>query len=135
MANRTVDALGFDRFQIAAIRRAYDNNKILYKKMDSIAAKIQALGVDYDSLEEQAKTWEAPARTISFQVLGVELSPREILAAHADPDAFFAAHPELHSPQAVPEEESAPAEEEVVEQEITDLEPVNELPSEDPFNV
>ena len=37
--NKKVDALGFDRFQIASVRRAFQSNALTYKKMDGIAAK------------------------------------------------------------------------------------------------
>lgn len=122
---KSVDALGFDRFQIAAIRRAYDSNKRLYKQMDTLTERIKALAAQYANLEEQAKTWEAPARTISMQVLGVELSPREILAAHADPQAFFEQHPELATQEPVVTDEPEG-------QETPSSEP--EVPEEDPFN-
>ena len=92
--NKKVDALGFDRFQIASVRRAFQSNALTYKKMDGIAAKIKELGAQYDALEAQTQAWEAPAKQISKEVLGIELNSRQILAAHENPEAFFAEHPE-----------------------------------------
>lgn len=115
MVNTTkkVDALGFDRNQIAAIRRAYLSNKTIYKKMDAISEKIKTLVAQYDALEEQSKAWDAPARKISLEVLGKEMTSREILAAHENPEAYLASRDaETCEPQ--PAEEAPTPDEEPV---------------------
>lgn len=133
--NKKVDALGFDRFQIASVRRAFQSNALTYKKMDGIAAKIKELGAQYDALEAQTQAWEAPAKQISKEVLGIELNSRQILAAHENPEAFFAEHPELKPAAEQPEE--TPASEEVKEapaEEAAPEAPAAETPeSPDPF--
>ena len=138
MANsKKVDALGFDRFQIASVRRAFQSNALTYKKMDGIAAKIKELGAQYDALEAQTQAWEAPAKQISKEVLGIELNSRQILAAHENPEAFFAEHSELKPAAEQPEE--TPANEETKEapaEEAAPEAPAAETPeSPDPFGV
>lgn len=136
--NKKVDALGFDRFQIASVRRAFQSNALTYKKMDGIAAKIKELGAQYDALEAQTQAWEAPAKQISKEVLGIELNSRQILAAHENPEAFFAEHPELKPAAEQPEDvnEGGPAEgvKEAPAEEAAPEAPAAETPeSPDPF--
>lgn len=136
--NKKVDALGFDRFQIASVRRAFQSNALTYKKMDGIAAKIKELGAQYDALEAQTQAWEAPAKQISKEVLGIELNSRQILAAHENPEAFFAEHPELKPAAEQPEDvnEGGPAGEvkEAPAEEAAPEAPAAETPeSPDPF--
>ena len=138
--NKKVDALGFDRFQIASVRRAFQSNALTYKKMDGIAAKIKELGAQYDALEAQTQAWEAPAKQISKEVLGIELNSRQILAAHENPEAFFAEHPEL-KPAAEQQEETpadggdnaAPAEEAPAEEAAPETPAAGSGESPDPF--
>lgn len=140
--NKKVDALGFDRFQIASVRRAFQSNALTYKKMDGIAAKIKELGAKYDALEAETQAWEAPAKQISKEVLGIELNSRQILAAHENPEAFFAEHPELKPVTEQPEEtpvndneggDAAPAEEVPVEEAAPEAAAADPGESPDPF--
>jgi len=113
IVTKKVDALGFDRNQIASIRRAYASNKMNYKKMDVISEKIQELYKKYEALEKMTESWDAPAKQLSKEILGVELTSREILAAHENPEEFFASHPRQSSgeDEAAPVDEPVPAEE------------------------
>ena len=113
MANqpaKQVDVLGFDRMEIANVRRSYGANKVNYSKLNKLYEKAAALKSQIDSLLEQIKVWDAPARALALEKVGVELSSEEILLAHTEPEKFFEVHPEL-------KREEAPAE---VTQETTD---------------
>ena len=106
MANQNakqVDVLGFDRMEIANVRRAYGANKVNYGKLNKLYEKATALKGQIDSLLEQIKVWDAPARALALEKVGVELSSEEILLAHTEPEKFFEIHPEL-------KREAAPAE-------------------------
>jgi hypothetical protein len=110
MANqpaKQVDVLGFDRMEIANVRRCYGANKVNYSKLNKLYEKATALKDAIDSLTESIKVWDAPARKLALEKVGVELSSEEILLAHTEPAKFFELHPELRPAQ--PEE--APAEE------------------------
>lgn len=98
MANQNakqVDALGFDRMEIANVRRSYGANKVNYSKLNKLYEKAAALKGQIDSLTEQIKVWDAPARALALEKVGVELSSEEILLAHTEPEKFFEIHPEL----------------------------------------
>ena len=132
MVNKKVNALGFDRFQIASIRRAYQNNAQVYKKMDTISNKVKELADKYNALEAETLAWEAPAKQLSKDVLGIELTSREILYFSEHPEEFFEKHPEVRD--AAPTEEApveaqpeAPAEESAEAPEPAE-------PIADPFN-
>lgn len=120
MANQNakqVDVLGFDRMEIANVRRSYGANKVNYSKLNKLYEKAAALKSQIDSLNEQIKVWDAPARALAKEKVGVELSSEEILLAHTEPDKFFEVHPELKRDDANPTEggdgtlQEAPAEE------------------------
>ena len=109
MANQTakqVDVLGFDRMEIANVRRSYGANKVNYSKLNKLYEKAAALKSQIDSLNEQIKVWDTPVRALALLKVGVELSSEEILLAHNEPEKFFELHPELK-----PEEPMAEAEE------------------------
>ena len=115
MANTTakqVDVLGFDRMEIANVRRAYGANKVNYSKLNKLYEKATELKTKIDSLKEAIKVWDAPARKLALEKVGVELSSEEILIAHADPEKFFQLHPELRR-EAVVEERQEDIEAEV----------------------
>lgn len=106
MANtnaKQVDVLGFDRMEIANVRRAYGANKVNYSKLNKLYEKAAALKTQIDSLLEAIKTWDAPARNLAKEKLGVELSSEEILLAHIEPEKFFEIHPELKPEEPVAE--------------------------------
>ena len=106
MANtaKQTDILGFDRMEIANVRRSYAANKVNYTKLNKLYEKAGALKEAIDSLNEQIKVWDAPARALALEKVGVELTSEEILLAHTDPDKFYEIHPELK-----PAEESGTA--------------------------
>lgn len=98
MANQTakqVDVLGFDRMEIANVRRSYGANKVNYSKLNKLYEKASVLKLAIDTLLEQIKVWDAPARALALEKVGVELSSEEILLAHTEPEKFFEIHPEL----------------------------------------
>lgn len=106
MANqpaKQVDVLGFDRMEIANVRRSYGANKVNYSKLNKLYEKATALKGQIDSLLEQIKVWDAPARALALEKVGVELSSEEILLAHTEPEKFFEVHPELRRAAAVEE--------------------------------
>lgn len=106
MANTTVkqvDALGFDRMEIANVRRAYGANKVNYTKLNKLYEKAKALKEQIDAVNEAIKVWDAPARKLAVEKVGVELSSEEILIAHTEPEKFFQLHPELRRETVVEE--------------------------------
>ena len=106
MANtnaKQVDVLGFDRMEIANVRRSYGANKVNYSKLNKLYEKATALKGQIDSLLEQIKVWDAPARALALEKVGVELSSEEILLAHTEPEKFFEVHPELRRETVVEE--------------------------------
>lgn len=110
MANtnaKQVDVLGFDRMEIANVRRAYGANKVNYSKLNKLYEKAAALKTQIDNLLEAIKTWDAPARNLAKDKLGVELSSEEILLAHTEPAKFFELHPELKREEPVAEDAEA----------------------------
>lgn len=108
---KKVDALGFDKFELANIKRCAAANKSNYKKIDAIKEKILKLGKDLEAAEALADTWDAPAKQMSKDKLGVELSAREIVYYHNNPEQLYADFPELaasepeNAPEAAPEED------------------------------
>jgi len=94
MAKQT-DTLGFDRMEIANVRRSYAANKVNYTKLNKLYEKAAALKSQVDALKEIIKTWDAPARALALEKVGVELTSEEILIAHSNPEKFFEIHPEL----------------------------------------
>lgn len=140
---KKVDALGFDRFQIAQARRAYQSNSLLYKKMDNIAKKILELNDQFETIKSQTAAWEAPVKEMTLNVLGIELTSRELIEAHNNPQQFAEVHPELAGKinlgltDVLPEEENVP---EVPENEQEDesanigKEPEVGQENENPFN-
>lgn len=108
---RKVDALGFDKFEIANIRRCAAANKANYKKIDSIKEKILQYGKMLDSAEALAETWDAPAKQMSKEKLGVELTAREIMFFHDNPEKLYEVYPqaaaqfEQEAPVEIPEAE------------------------------
>lgn len=94
ITTKKVDALGFDKWQIADIKRAYRSNAMSYNKMKRLKDKIDALIDEYNSIEAQTFAWEGPVKVISNNVLGIELTSLEILRFHEHPEEFYAAHPE-----------------------------------------
>ena len=118
MANanaKQVDVLGFDRMEIANVRRAYGANKVNYSKLNKLYEKATELKTKIDALKEAIKVWDAPARALAMEKIGVELSSEEILLAHTDPEKFFQIHPELKRES----EETVAQTEEVQEEDAT----------------
>lgn len=118
---KNVDALGFDKWQIADVRRAYASNKATYTKLKRVSDKITALGAEYDGLMSQLEAWEGPVKIITQKVLGIDLTSQEVLAYHANPNQFALDYPDhpksaellaaAGTPATEPETtESAPAE-------------------------
>ena len=106
MANanaKQVDVLGFDRMEIANVRRAYGANKVNYSKLNKLYEKATELKTKIDAIKEAIKVWDAPARALALEKVGVELSSEEILIAHTDPEKFFHLHPELRRETVVEE--------------------------------
>lgn len=106
MANQNakqVDVLGFDRMEIANVRRAYGANKVNYSKLNKLYEKATELKAKIDATKEAIKVWDAPARALAMEKVGVELSSEEILLAHTDPEKFFQLHPELRRETVVEE--------------------------------
>lgn len=106
MANtnaKQVDVLGFDRMEIANVRRAYGANKVNYSKLNKLYEKATELKPKIDALKEAIKVWDAPARALAMEKVGVELSSEEILLAHTEPEKFFQIHPELRRETVVEE--------------------------------
>lgn len=106
MANanaKQVDVLGFDRMEIANVRRAYGANKVNYSKLNKLYEKATELKTKIDALKEAIKVWDAPARALAMEKVGVELSSEEILLAHTEPEKFFQIHPELRRETVVEE--------------------------------
>ena len=112
---KNVDALGFDKWQIADVRRAFASNKPTYTKLNKIAEKMNALGEEYKSLMNQLEAWEGPVKIITQKVLGIDLTSQEVLAYHADPKLFAKNYPE-HPLSASLLAEETPAEETPVEE-------------------
>lgn len=104
---KKVDALGFDKFELANIKRCAAANKGNYKNIDKIKAKIMEYGKLLDTAEALAETWDAPAKQMSKDKLGVELTAREIVYYHNNPQQLYADFPEL---AATLEPENAPVE-------------------------
>lgn len=113
MANTTakqVDALGFDRMEIANVRRCYMANKVNYKKLDKLYQEANQLKAKVDSLTKIIETWDAPARQLAKDKLGVELSSEDIMLAHDDIQKFYELHPEMLPSEDQPEAEGETAE-------------------------
>ena len=91
---KNVDALGFDKWQIAAIRRAFASNKGTYGKMTRIAEKITKLGEEYNALKAELEAWEGPVKIITQKVLNMELVSQDVLAYHNNPKLFVEKYPE-----------------------------------------
>ena len=103
---KKVDALGFDKFELANVKRCAAANKGNYKKIDTLKEKILALGKLLREAEALAETWDAPAKQMSAAKLGVELTAREIVYYHNNPQQLYVDFPEL----AANEPENAPVE-------------------------
>lgn len=94
ITTKKVDALGFDKWQIADIKRAYRSNSKSYTKMNSLKEKINALVNQYNEEEEKTQAWEGPVKAITNSVLGMELTSLEVLRYHEHPEEFYAKYPE-----------------------------------------
>lgn len=132
MANTTtkqLDVLGFDRMEIANVRRSYAANKVNYTKLNKLYEKAAELKAKADALKEAIKTWDAPARALALEKVGVELTSEEILLAHTEPEKFFELHPELK--REVPASEETEAVEET--EELAGTEETSEESNNEPF--
>lgn len=127
MATKQVDRLGFDRIEIANVRRCFSANATNYKKLDKLYEKIRAIGESVKEVQAQIDAWEAPVKTLTEQKLGKVLSSRDILLAHTEWDKFVEIHPEYAEKAAEPTAEGALVEE-APAQEETPSEPVEEEP-------
>lgn len=109
-ATKQVDALGFDRMEIANVRRCYAANKTNYAKLNKLYEKVAAISKDVETLKAQINAWDGPVLQMSKEKLGVELSSEEILLAHTDFEKFCEVHPEFkkEAPEATAEETQEP---------------------------
>ena len=113
ITTKKVDALGFDKWQIADIKRAYRSNSMSYTKMERLKAKIDGLIALFN--EEKAKTeaWEGPVKVITNNILGMELTSLEVLRYHEHPEEFYAKYPEhplsIAAASGTPADYTAPA--------------------------
>lgn len=133
---KNVDALGFDKWQIADVRRAYASNKATYTKLKRVSDKITALGAEYDSLMSQLEAWEGPVKIITQKVLGVDLTSQEVLAYHANPNQFALDYPD-HPKSAellAASGSGTPAEDPATEPETTESAPAESAPAESTEN-
>lgn len=89
------NGLGFTRFEMASIKRTYKNSCLVYKKMATLAGKINRLEQEYNTLKQQTDAWEAPVKALSKKVLGAELTSEEILATEGSKENLYALRPEL----------------------------------------
>lgn len=85
---KQVDVMGFDRFQIATIKRTFKNNKSSYEKIASNEAKIKKLQQENAELEATAMAWEAPIKELSRKVTGFEMTSKAILEYHENPELW-----------------------------------------------
>ena len=109
---KKVDALGFDKFELANVKRCAAANKSNYKKIDALKERILALGKLLRDAEALAETWDAPAKQMSMSKLGIELTAREIVYYHNNPEQLHIDFPEL---AAVPEAQTEEAEAEGIQ--------------------
>lgn len=128
---KSVDALGFDKWQIADIRRAYQSNKPTYVKIAKLKEKIAGLGLLFNQYKAELEAWEGPVKLITQKVLGMEITSEEVMAFHASPEAFYEKYPD--HPLSVAHREAqgnTPLEEATEAPEETPLEenPVNDEP-------
>lgn len=127
---KNVDALGFDKWQIADVRRAYASNKATYTKLKRVSDKITALGAEYDSLMSQLEAWEGPVKIITQKVLGVDLTSQEVLAYHANPNQFALDYPDHPKSAELLAASGTPA----TEPETTESAPAESAPAESTEN-
>ena len=77
---KNVDALGFDKWQIADVKRAYASNKTTYTKMNRLAEKIKALGEQYEQLKRELA--ESPHNGLEEYLFAIAIE--DILNANGD---------------------------------------------------
>lgn len=109
---KQLDCLGFDRMQLAAIKRNYQNNKPLYVKMNKLAKKINAAIEEHHRLQADATASDLYTRNLAKRVTGYDLTSDAVLEFHANPEAwekFKAEHPLNTDDKAPAEELSKPA--------------------------
>ena len=94
ITTKKVDALGFDKWQIADIKRAYRSNSMTYNKMKRLKERINGLIAEFDAEKAKTEAWEGPVKLITNNVLGMELTSLEVLRFHEHPEEFYAAYPE-----------------------------------------
>lgn len=94
ITTKKVDALGFDKWQIADIKRAYRSNSMTYNRMKRLKERINVLIAEFDAEKAKTEAWEAPVKLITNNVLGMELTSLEVLRFHEHPEEFYAAYPE-----------------------------------------
>lgn len=82
------NVMGFDRYQIAAIKRTAANNKLQLKKANKIADKIIELNKQLDTINNAIDMWETPIKKLSQKVTGYELTSNEILSMYKDEEAW-----------------------------------------------
>lgn len=141
---KQLDCLGFDRMQLAAIKRNYQNNKPLYVKMNKLAAKINKAIDEHHQLQADAAASDLYTRNLAKRVTGYDLTSDMVLEFHANPakwEEFKAKNPisteevpegaeseqpaETETPDGSQEETETPAED-------TEEAPSNEQPAEAP---
>ena len=135
---KQLDCLGFDRMQLAAVKRNYQNNKPLYVRMEKLAEKINAAILEHRQLQADATASDLYTRNLAKRITGYELTSDKVLEFHADPakwEAFKQQFQTTNAPEVpeVPEvsEIPQPAEESEMS-EAPEVVPVEEIPQEDP---
>lgn len=131
--------MGFDRMQIAAIKRNYANLKPIFAKMDRLAVKVNAMIDEHRKLQANAVASDSYTRNMAKDVTGYDLTSDAVLKFHNDPEAwekFKADHPLEGENVAAPAEETpaeTPVEAPAGDAEVapaTTEEPATETPSE-----
>lgn len=98
------NALGFTRFELANVKRAFAANKTIYRKMDTLKSKIEELAGQYEDLQKLSLTWEQPIYELSNQKLGVQLNSRQVLEYSDNVEKFHEDFPDTVLPTVAPEE-------------------------------
>lgn len=139
---KQLDCLGFDRMQLAAVKRNYQNNKPLYVRMRKLAEKINAAILEHRQLQADAVASDLYTRNMAKRITGYELTSDKVLEFHADPakwEAFKQQFQTTNTPEAqeIPqpaEESETPEAPEEAPVEETPQENPEEAPMENPFN-
>jgi len=135
---KQLDCLGFDRMQLAAVKRNYQNNKPLYVRMQKLAEKINAAILEHRQLQADAVASDLYTRNMAKRITGYELTSDKVLEFHADP-AKWEAYKQQFPATSVPEAQETPqpveeseASEAPEASEVPEVDPIEETPQENP---